>query len=219
MSVLAKVLELKEEEYKEVRNAPMAFRIAIIADKTGSINLSLWGDHVYQVEEGKVYSFTNVATRYFETHSLTTTPSTLITISNTAIEVLPEAAAISTENTITGKIMNVVIKKTMQCSNCRKSISPEPDHDQPTLRCIHCSMKQHTSNTATTFHGKLNVSSNNQTVKLTVFHAALFKYLSACHGQEQAINEAEQIEDLLLSSTPLKFTYSQDFIVKCMCSE
>lgn len=217
VSLIAKVIKLGTEDVKDVRGNLLLFRKATISDETASITLTLWDDHTTQVEPDKVYIFTDLSTRVYDGHTLTSTPSTTINMSEKTLNIETMLVAYKEDTVVVATVSNIVLNKNVQCSNCKKTIGSPTDVPQNStfVRCTHCLMKQNTKDLIPSFHGKLNVQPTSQQghqIKLTVFSSPLSIFLTKIN-KVKLLEDVEDLEEFFLTTGPFQFTYSSDFVI------
>ena len=86
------------------------------------------------------------------------------------------------------------------------------------VRCTHCQMKQRKEHLKQSINGKLNVVSQDEdrpAIKLTTFNAQMKTFLTK-ENQLDLLDDAEELEDYLLTSKYLKFSYTDDMIISTM---
>lgn len=111
-------------------------RNALLCDSTGTIELSVWQDHIKQLEENKFYTITDTKLRYYYGKCLSTTKTTQIM--NAEPQDLSQAT-ITKDNTqwlCCPSIMNVAINAYPVCNN--KDCSKKITLNTAGSRVIHC---------------------------------------------------------------------------------
>ena len=68
----------KGEAHVPSKSTKKQVRDATLTDSTGSIPVSIWGEHITSVKEGEFYTFTECRLRHYYGKCLTTTQSTTV---------------------------------------------------------------------------------------------------------------------------------------------
>ena len=68
----------KGEAHVPSKSTKKQVRDADLRDSTGSIPMSIWGEHITSVKEGELYAFTECRLRHYYGKCLTTTQSTTV---------------------------------------------------------------------------------------------------------------------------------------------
>ena len=114
-------------------------RNALLSDSTGTIELSVWQDHIKQLDDNKFYTITDTKLRYYYGKCLSTTKNTQIM--NAEPQVLSQATTTKedTQWLCCPTIMSVAINAYPVCNNkdCSKKITLNTAGSQ-VIRCQSC---------------------------------------------------------------------------------
>ncbi|KAL9958052.1 hypothetical protein ACROYT_G035018 [Oculina patagonica] len=162
---------VKDKEGKEKR-----VRDARIADKTGHIEVSLWGNQIDKIEDEQFYSISNCRLKHFYGKKLSTTEKTTIT---TAEKQEIANQPIEKRKTIVccPEILNVLVNIYIICNNreCRKKVSASSG--SKILRCNGCNRAMLLKNCYVEVNAQFQLEKDSAEKYVTAFANVLTKFL------------------------------------------
>ena len=191
----------------------MSFAEVIIADTEAFIKLSLWDQLTEMVETECTYSFTNLSVRDFGGNkSLTTTPFTVINEVEEQFDVIPDIPDINT--TIhNAEIVQIKSTTRIDCKNCTAPISRRC-LEESTFRCEKCHMRQKSCNVAQTVRIQINLSDNNEILKLTAFNDVLLQLFQRENFKLEKTTTDDEVEEFILNLDHFNtVTYNNDKVI------
>ncbi|XP_062620052.1 uncharacterized protein LOC134281636 [Saccostrea cucullata] len=214
VSVLAKVIAVKQESVQEVRKVLLKKKEITIADETSMISLTLWDTLVDDpnISLNAVIFFRNISTRLFSNvKSLTTTKDTTyeLTENQTAFQGVDENTYITESKTATveGEVVNILIKKTNHCLSCNRKML-ETETKSQFIKCAGCNMKFKVSAMDTTLTSTFQIKTNENTIKLNAYNATLMHFLISVQ-KEHLKNDPDELENFLLLLPRVKVEYAK----------
>ncbi|KAL9951677.1 hypothetical protein ACROYT_G044395 [Oculina patagonica] len=157
-----------EDSNKEVRDA-------LLTDSTGSITLSIWGEHINQVTEGNFYTFTACKLRHFYGKCLATTRST--TISQAKEQELSSAPQQLNTWLCCPDTLNVAINAYPVCNNkaCKKKVSGNPGCR--VIKCLSCNRSMLLKNCYLEMNVNIDLEKEQRPYNVTVFRKVINEFL------------------------------------------
>lgn len=152
-SITAKVFNIGDKENQLLRNnTQMEKALAVVADGSGQITVTLWADAIAKVQIGKSYKFANLSVRIFhEEKNLNTTPETEVTeIDDIGAARCPNPQIVNARTTKVIKIISASCQMILTCIVCKKSIDVQ-NTQLDYVKCTACLMKQRTIDLDKTF--------------------------------------------------------------------
>ncbi len=175
---------------------------SLVADHTDCIKLVLWEDKIDEVHSGKSYHFQNLTLRRFdEDKYVNTNQSTIIKeiedITNINLD-MPQIK----NNTITGKIIGVKVKKTTCCVACNKAITCTTQNEDDIYSCSNCSMTTLLSLCPTKVVGQIVLKTSKDISTYVAFNDGLLSFLANTKSTELSLSQLDTktIENLLLKA-------------------
>ena len=166
-------------------------RDATLTDTSGSIPLSIWGEHITAVEEGNFYTFTECKLWHFYGKCLTTTKST--TVSAAEEQDLTKVKQQEVQNWICcPEILNVAVSPFLTCNNkdCKKKITSPPGSN--IAKCLNCNRSMLIKNCYVDMTVSLNLEKDGKVFPVTAFPKVVSAFL-----QEDIFNYREDTEPLI----------------------
>ena len=179
-------------------------RDGIIADKTGHVIISIWGDLIDLMQEDVPILITNVVTQHFNGIKLATTADSNISLSPKQFDdidwdtIKPPTV---TEVISSPDIVSVKAAKFLMCVNidCNRKLSAYPGENA--VFCNGCKRKMLLKRCKATFNCEIVLQScNGKQVALTVFPNVLSHFLGP-----EILEDTEGLEDRLLMLTDVDF--------------
>lgn len=178
-----------------------------IADTTGRIQLSVWGDLISNIEESKTYKFVNVSTRSFNNiPSLTTTPKTVISNADEPLEAVSELMISPDTTQLVGTIKQVQCVYKIKCSACDKQLE-NVDETAKRIKCPNCHLKSNCSDLKKNVTTRINMEDTSQNVhRLVCFQSVMESFLKE-ENKLELLQNPEQLEDSLLDINKMEFVF------------
>lgn len=199
---------------QEVRGEWLQKQDALIADDTGTMALTVWGNLVNTFEEKQFYELHNVTTNLFNNEKLlSTNKQTTINQAKEITNVKSDTREASNATTVTTSIMQVKVTEVKNCAVCKKKL--EVPEDSNFARCSSCNMKVRVKDlTQNNIIAILCIKDDKKNIiKLTAYHGVLSKFLTEIIREDLKEN-AELFEEYLLNTENLKITYGQNHVVQ-----
>lgn len=200
VTITAKVLQKLESCKQDLQGKEMIRTGIIIADETGSIELTLWGPRD-QVKEGATYTFYNVTMKIFFKKKLTTNPQSTIKKAEDLKNVQPTAVFKEVERSV--KVCGIKIQSIYKCCFCSSSV--KFNHGMITLKCHNCEKRQLTDNLLSSIRAELMAkqTGGNESVKsYTIPHNVLKEFCGDISNDDA--------EMLILESNKLRISLSNE---------
>ena len=109
----------------------------LVMDSTGSIPLSIWGEHIMSLKEGEFYTFTECRLRHYYGKCLTRAQSTTLSLAEK--QDISKAVQQDVQTWICcPDILNIAVNPFLTCNNkdCKKKIVTTPGSQ--IAKCHHC---------------------------------------------------------------------------------
>ncbi|CAL8345369.1 unnamed protein product [Boreogadus saida] len=186
-----------------------------VADRTGKISLSLWGELIGQVEQDESYVLTNLSFRKWG--DLTTTKDTTIRVSEEEVVVPEYVAMLRLEvkqqeveqeveqevlTTVKGPVCGVKLADQWQCSSCHKW-QLAFNLTAINHRCEACGLLQRVGSYVQAANGTVKVNKGNVKLTLTLTSTVLMTYLSQNDLQE-LLADVQLVEEHFLEDLDAK---------------
>ena len=159
----------KEESAKIVRDGT-------ITDSTGSIKISVWEEHIEQIEEGEFYTITECKLRFYYGKCISTSKTTTVAKApkQTVIDVPKTNQAI----VCCPEIMNVSINMYPVCNNreCKKKINGNPGTQL--VKCLSCNRSMLVKNCYLDMNVNFQLQKEEKTMSVTAFGRVLAAFLN-----------------------------------------
>ena len=192
-------------------------RTGVIADSTGCVKISIWGDLINEVTEDNTVEVTSVKLENFYGPRLSSSTSSTITNTVEQITINWEKHDISPMTSILScpEIESVKIHSYLQCVNidCRKKVSPFPGDRAVVCQAAACKRKMLVKRCKQSFTVEILVSNHEDTASqylLTVFPQVL-RTVIRTEGKTD-----DEIEDEILNLENIDFTFNKKKVVLSM---
>ncbi|XP_070564414.1 uncharacterized protein [Ptychodera flava] len=212
ITITAKVLRiLSVKKQQNVRGKIIDKQSVLVADSSGSVELTLWAGLIDTVDIDSTYTFTALSVRRYEFTTLTTTPQTAITTAGaidhkeTPIEDILPPTQLNIE-----EIVQVSAKMTTGCSACHTPIVTPPSTVR-FVKCTFCFMRQKTTAMVTKYTCNVNVkTSDNQTMKLTIPNQIILDFFEE---QQTPPMDTDTLEEYLLDASHVQMSVRDNRVV------
>ena len=152
-------------------------RDAQVRDTTGSISVSIWENHIDEIQDEQFYTLTNCKLKFFYGKKLATTEDTQITVAEN--QELPPADSTPVPHNIISnpEILNVGVNIYPVCNNkdCKKKVSANPG--AKILTCHSCNEAMLVKNCYVEINATFQLEKDNKTITATAFGKVLTSYL------------------------------------------
>lgn len=151
-------------------------RDATLTDNSGSITLSIWGEHITQVTEEQFFTFTACKLRFYYGRCLTTTHAT--NVSKAEAQELSTASQEQLQSWICcPEVLNATVNAYPVCNNkdCRKKVSATPG--TRVIKCIGCNRSMLLNNCYLDMNVSLQLEKDAKCYNLTAFPKVINEFL------------------------------------------
>ena len=190
---------------KKSQNGEKRVRDARITDSTASIEISLWNQHIDQINEGEFYSITNCRMKYFYGKKLSTTEETVITTAEKQ-KLAPTEELQKPQNILCcPDILNVCVNIYPVCNSkdCRKKVSANPG--SKVIQCQACGRSMLIKNCYVEVNASFQLEKDNRHRNVTAFAKVLSSFL----GEDLYQQSEEVLTEKLLLLENVDFNLSQ----------
>lgn len=198
VTVAAKVIEMAEVEIQHTSSGKsLKKRDIIIADKTGSINLTIWEGAINEIALGKCYKMKNLTIRIWNEKK------TLSSSLNSSVEEINNFGPVVKSNDyqtlkkerVQINIISASATKFKTCAICNVELK-DLNMDLKTFKCTNCNMRQNLKSVRETLRCEIvaRQQEENKQVKYVVTNQALNSFEAT-----KDIDDPDQMEDALLS--------------------
>ena len=200
-------------------------RNGLIADETGEMIISVWGEHIDEIEEYQWYTLTDVNIKHFYGKKLTTNMETSIRKFETSLSIdwdtidvtmyaKREETALQEANPIIccPEIDSAEVNIYPVCKNqsCLSKVEFQPG-DQ-FVKCVKCSQRMLLEKCLSGFTATLDLSKDNAVKTLTVQPDVLSSFFGVDVLKDFKHN-ATDLEEKLLLSTSVDFTHNAKNVI------
>ena len=188
-------------------------RDATLTDRTGSIPLSIWGEHIVSVKEGEFYTFTECRLRHYYGKCLTTTQST--TVSAAEKQDISKAVQQDVQTWICcPDILNVSVNPFLTCNNkdCKKKIVTTPGSQ--IAKCHHCNRSMLVKNCYFDMTVSLNLEKDGKQYSVTAFSKAISTFLNEDIFTFKDNTDPLETNLLLLEGVDFQLSHNGKLVVK-----
>ena len=197
------------EQHTPNENSKKLVRDGIITDSSGSIPLSVWQEHIEQVQEGQFYTITNCNLRHYYGKRLATTKSSVVTgAENQDISDVPIKEQRVDTFICCPDILNLSVNKYPICNNksCRKKLNPTAG--TKFVRCLYCNRNMLLQNSWVDMNISFQLQKGDKTYSVTAFS----KVVSKCLGEDIHCykDDTDPLTEKLLLLKDIDFYLSPD---------
>ena len=210
------------KEATDPNNNGKMVRDGMLADGTYNIPISVWGNTISEIEEGKYLQLTEVGAKYFHGQKLYTKQATKVIVLDDAdpphinwdeLDLNP-ASVTPKKNPapqlVSPEVLSLKLNFYPICAKCSKKITVLPGDD--IVQCKDCMRSMLLENCKCSFDGQLQFEHNSSDITLTVFAETLEKYL-----QEDILIKykdcPKELERKLLKMKNVTVTYNSKRII------
>lgn len=151
-------------------------RGSTFTDSTESMPLSVWGEHISEIEEGKFYSITNCRLRHFYGKCMATTKSTVITPAE-AQDVTKAVEQRQNNLLCCPELLNVHVDSFLACNSkgCKKRVNGTPGCK--IVKCNNCNRSMLIKNCYVDMTVHFELEKEDKFYSVTAFPKALSAFL------------------------------------------
>ena len=188
-------------------------RDATLTDSSGVIPLSVWGEHITAIEEGKFYCITDCRLRHFYGKCLATTQSTVVSPGEEQdiSKVLEQQA----EHWICcPDILNVAVNSFLTCNNrdCKKKINATPGCK--IVKCHSCKKSMLMKNCYVEMTVNFNLEKDGKDYSVTAFPKAVSSFMEKDIFSFKEDTDTLIEELLLLASVDFQLSQNGKLVTK-----
>lgn len=197
---------------KPTEESTKLVRDATITDSSGLIKLSVWEEHIDQINEGDFYTITNCKLRYFYGKCLSTTRATTVT---EAVKQDVSAVQQKTENVLCcPEILNTSVNVYPVCNNkdCKKKINGNPG--SRLVKCLSCNRSMLVQNCYLDTNVSLQLEKGDKTISVTAFPKVLATFFNEDIYSYKDNTEALIEKILLLESVDFQLSQNGRLVTK-----
>ena len=197
------------------RQVPRQVRDGLLADQTGTITISIWGqDLIDRIKENTTYKITKVVVQNNFGMKLTTTANTVCTEDSDKVNVNWENLNPQAINHIIccPEIMSAKVLKYLTCVNtdCKKKVTPFQAENTVTCKSPSCNRKMLVSRCKTSFSAEITLQEPSQRQHtVTIFP----KTLETFYQKKGKVLNVDHLEDEMLEFQSFDFTVNRRKIV------
>lgn len=206
LTIFCKVLKLSET--KVVGRAKYNVANATIADNTGQITLDVWNNLIPQIQENKVYKFTNLSVRFWNgVRKLTTTTNSVVLETPNplleGLEVEDTSSPYQETTLLLSRIESIEsVEKYKICGHCAKRIIQVQGL---LVNCDHCHHKLRASSCPTKLSASIVVKNESTKLYLSVRDHVLQQLLGPYDPDDIDTNHIEE-KPLFLEKIAITYT-------------
>lgn len=209
MKVLRTTSEVK---HQDIRGRVVPRQGVIVADQTGSMELTLWGDLIPEVEVNGVYTFTELTVRRYNQTTLTTTRQTSVTAGAIGgVNEMPVEGGAEIEVLEVDEVVQARISKSITCGACHKAMADQVEASTRFTKCMSCGMRQKTLSLVQRYSCVINVKTATAMKKVMIGNQVLVDFFEKENYVK--ISDTDSLEEYLLEAPKMRLQVTGNNVI------
>lgn len=199
-----------DSEASTPQNSKRPVRDGKLVDSTGTIDISIWSDHISLIKEGDFFEISNCTVKYYYGLKISTTTETIIKPAEkqNITNVNTDATAIKPQ-ICCSEIQNVIIDTNAMCNTkgCKSKITGNTE-SKVMVRCTACNRAMLVKNCYVDMSTTFQLEKEEKQFNVVANHATLSVYLNEDIFQYR--NNIDELTEKLLLLENVDFTLSKN---------